>query len=224
MSRNSLQCRILHSNRFASLCRIAPWCRALAGGYDGLGKTREKEVLACCAGVMGVSPSLVRVLDDEALQDGPKAPWAAKDVGAAVGAWVAELEAGGKRRVEALLTFDLGGVSGHPNHIDTARGVRALAPAGRSVWELVSEPVPVKFSGAIGASLALLLDDGAGRTGSSSDACSRGATRLVGQLSTGMLLALHRGMQAHRSQYVWFRSLYVLFSRYAFVARVKRLA
>ncbi|KAA0168768.1 hypothetical protein FNF27_07118 [Cafeteria roenbergensis] len=194
------------------------------GGYDGLGKTREKEAVACCTEVMGLKRALVRVLDDEALQDGPASPWAAKDVGAAVQAWVAELEAGGKHRVEALVTFDDGGVSGHPNHIDTARGVRALPPRdGQTVWELLSAPVPVKFSGAIGAALALLLDS-ATTPAASAAPVKPGAVSLVGSVSPDMALALHRGMQAHRSQYVWFRSLYVAFSRYAFVAEMRRLA
>ena len=150
--------------------------------------------------------------------------WATKDVGTAVQAWISELEAGEGRRVEALVTFDQHGVSGHPNHIDAARGVRALPPAGRSLWELVSESVPVKFSGAIGAALALLLDSVAPTEAASGAPVTPGSTRLVGHMALGMVLSLHRGMQAHRSQYVWFRSLYVAFSRYAFVARIKRLA
>ena len=86
------------------------------GNGDGLGAVRAKEMVDS-AKVLGIPTNRVRVLDDPALQDGMDIKWAATAVAKRVQEAVEEWG------ISKILTFDDYGVSGHPNHIDTYRGV-----------------------------------------------------------------------------------------------------
>lgn len=97
----------------------------------------------------------VQIVDFE---DGFAAVW---DTHRAVGlakAWIAE------KRIDSLLTFDFGGVSGHPNHIAcfdvavqllsadlTARGSHGVSRVSRlrAVGFLETEPLYVKYAGCV---------------------------------------------------------------------------
>lgn len=106
-------------------------------------------------------------------------------------------------RTPQVVTFDAYGVSGHVNHASTSAGCRWLAARRRGIvfTELESVGLVRKYMGAIDA-----LASGA-------VGALRGPEyRLVW---TADLRATSRCMAAHESQYVWFRRLFVLFSRYA---------
>ena len=170
--------------------------------------------------VLRLDPRLVAVLDDGRLQDGPTSRWDPGVIRAAVHDWsrVACENFGGKLRV--VLSFDAHGVSGHVNHIDTGEGTIEFAShvEGVEAWQVVSESLATKFSGVAGAAAARLW--------AAALPIREGVTHqgLVGAVRPHAVWTLHRGLVAHKSQYVWFRALYVLFSRYAFVARVVRVA
>ncbi|TPX59080.1 hypothetical protein PhCBS80983_g02689 [Powellomyces hirtus] len=87
------------------------------GNADGLGSTRRKELVESCK-ALGVHASRVTCLDHPDLQDNPKLWWKAEVVAEAIRAHVAE------RKVDVIITFDLGGVSGHSNHKALYEGVR----------------------------------------------------------------------------------------------------
>jgi N-acetylglucosaminylphosphatidylinositol deacetylase len=176
------------------------------GNFDGLGAVRRKELLAAAA-VLGVAPERVAVLDDAALQDGMRSLWppatVARHVDAAVRRWGAD----------AVLTFDGRGVSGHPNHVATHAGVLAYLaaapppPAGGprpAVWTLTTTGLLRKYASLL--DLPLTLAGGA--------LSAPGARRLF--LSPNVLRGV-AAMAAHRSQWVWFRRLFVAFSRYTFI-------
>lgn len=104
-----------------------------------------------------------------------------------------------------VLTFDEGGVSGHPNHVACARGARrwlATAASGpdRSavpdLYELATHPPWLKFLGPWAAVLLLLLNP------SPAD-----GTRWL--LFPTSLRATWAAMAAHASQLVWFRYLFL---------------
>ncbi|KAG2429017.1 hypothetical protein HXX76_011259 [Chlamydomonas incerta] len=133
------------------------------GNADGLGKVREKELLRACD-LLQIARDRVTILDEPRLQDGFH-DWDAAAVAAAVTRAVQALQP------DELVTFDAGGVSGHPNHASIFRAVRGMLasgapPAGSDsdghavrpchVYTLVTHPLLVKFSGPLGAALLLM--------------------------------------------------------------------
>lgn len=116
-----------------------------------------------------------------------------------------------------MFTFDDYGVSGHPNHIAVHRGVKlaiqeqharcdaAAAVAGTAAtkvrgWGLESTSLARKYIGVADAAVS---------------------TWTLGD--SGAFVFLFRpwwnyaAMALHRSQFVWYRRLFVVFSRYTFV-------
>jgi N-acetylglucosaminylphosphatidylinositol deacetylase len=89
------------------------------GNYNGLGRIREKELDRACE-ILGVQR--VTCCSDALLEDNPRIPWEAKEIARVLRAAVQESKMEGGDII--VLTFDERGVSGHPNHIDTYRGVQ----------------------------------------------------------------------------------------------------
>ena len=225
------------------------------GNGDGLGAVRAVEMVTS-AQVLGVPADRVRVLDDPALPDGMSTKWAATAVAKRVREAVEEWG------VSKILTFDDFGVSGHPNHRDTSRGVlhflhnsewgrpgaqeededeedEEAAPAvrrkrmsdgklessrnkkkeqgkkmekkkkGGQVYMLESTVLLRKYLGFFDVLTSLLADHG------------EEAHQCMCSLSPW---ANYRAMQAHASQFVWYRRLFVVFSRYTFVNNLNRVS
>lgn len=176
-----------------------------SGNADGLGRVRAKE-LAASAKLLGVD-SITLIDDERQLADGLRTQWSAEVIQRHVAAFTQA------RRVDTLLTFDDGGISGHPNHIDTYRGVRAFLSAqhrdGVVGYSLLSTPIWRKYAG---------LADGALSFGEDALRAmfSRPADRIhfVSLLQPGLV---HRCMAAHASQLVWYRRLFIIFSRYTYL-------
>ena len=171
------------------------------GDADGLGAVREKE-LESARKFLGVDSS--EVVNDSKLKDGFKEAWPEETIAARVEASVRRLDA------NVVLTFDAKGVSGHPNHVAAYRGVRRWAAAAQKIsaspeaWALVTVNPLRKFLtfGDVFASFALE------------------SHVLVAATSA---MEVRRAMSLHRSQWVWYRKLFVLFSRYAYVNSLRRL-
>lgn len=173
------------------------------GDADGLGAVREKE-LESARKFLGVDSS--EVVNDSKLKDGFKEVWPEETVAAYVEASVRRLDA------NVVLTFDERGVSGHPNHVAAYRGVRRWAADVRKTsaspspeaWALVTVNPLRKFLtfGDVFASFALE------------------SHVLVAATSA---MEVRRAMSLHRSQWVWYRKLFVVFSRYAYVNSLRRL-
>ncbi|KAB1265056.1 N-acetylglucosaminyl-phosphatidylinositol de-N-acetylase [Camelus dromedarius] len=101
-----------------------------------------------------------------------------------------------------VVTFDAGGVSGHRNHAALYAAVRALhaegrLPKGCSVLTLQSVSLLRKYLSLLDLPCCLLR-----------------APHVLFVLSRGEVAQAQRAMSRHRSQLLWFRRLYVLFSRY----------
>lgn len=131
------------------------------------------------------------------------------------------------RPILQILTFDKTGVSGHPNHIALAHAsllLEAAAPPSKTspvaasslqIYHLVSHPLLTKY-----LSFAPLV---ASRYSSGASKVPEGIQGFVGanakelvDVSTdwrGYLEAV-RAMRRHDSQLVWFRWIYLAFSRY----------
>ncbi|GIL51012.1 hypothetical protein Vafri_6972 [Volvox africanus] len=132
---------------------------------------------------------------------------------------------------DELVTFDAGGVSGHPNHTSIYHAVRHFMTEMRSgqacgyndrsgsgsgggnrcrVYTLATHQLLLKFTGPLGV-LVLL-----------------GASRLVSGPGSVVLFARDpslsfRAMICHRSQLVWYRLLFVLFSTYTYANQLDHI-
>jgi len=162
------------------------------GNFDGWGQTRQKELREAAA-AMGIAAERTKVVDRPELEDG-LLRWEPSVVLEEILKYT-RIHPG----ITDVVTFDEHGVSGHNNHRDIYRAVRRLQDVRPSleVWCLRTVPIVQKY-------LSL--------TGASWSALNRRNDELL-------LLAANQDqaancMKLHRSQYVWFRRLYVFFSSY----------
>ncbi len=164
------------------------------GNYDGLGAHRAREV-AAAARVLGISSC--SVTDDAELQDGPLNAWPAQAIGRRIS------EALQRTPATHILTFDSGGVSAHPNHIDTHRGCLHFVQSHPSVQLLTlhTSHLLLKYLGA----LAVILPTATPSRALHVARVCNSAPQLVVQ-----------AMRAHGSQLTWFRWLFIVFSHYTY--------
>ncbi|KAH9836312.1 LmbE-like protein [Rhodofomes roseus] len=189
------------------------------GNADGLGNVRRDE-LGQSLDVLGVPPSRRWVEDRSDLQDNFTAQWDHDTIADVVRPYVLE------NRITTILTFDKYGISGHPNHVSLPHGAARMLStfplhsdigspessatastlARPRLFTLVSVPLAHKYTGPWAALLlkaSFTVSDV--RTGPAFVAG-------VNEYATAL-----RAMMQHRSQLVWFRWLYVAFSRYMWV-------
>jgi len=206
------------------------------GDFDGLGNVRRTELPAAAA-ALGASPANVTVLDLPAFRDGPDEAWRPDAVGAAVWDHVRTRARPGAGVV--LLTFDGAGVSGHPNHVSTYRGVvglvrrrrgsdrgegeeggpeiRAYALVTVSPWRKFVGPAEVavgSVAGVLSGGIGGLLQFLPGRSRQPAPKQPLPRRLYFFRLNP---LPVWRAMAAHASQFVWYRRLFILFSRYTYV-------
>ena len=177
------------------------------GDFDGHGSTRANELYHACE-VMQIPADHVTVVNHPALRDGPNVHWSPVLIADIIIAHVNTLQP------DTVITFDEYGVSGHTNHIhahqgcllavsqlqlerDTSTDRRGKQQHVRG-YVLQSPPWYRKFLGP--------FDIFASLWGSEQDVA----------VSIN-LVVLYRAMAAHRSQCVWYRVLFLLFSRMSFI-------
>ncbi|KAJ2470073.1 hypothetical protein GGI02_003174 [Coemansia sp. RSA 2322] len=174
------------------------------GDYDQQGEVRKKELVRA-ASAFGLTPDSVIIVNDQNLPDNPKKAWNV----ALVAKTVEAVAVAGD--VDTIFTFDQRGVSGHQNHIAAYMGVKHMALTAQrfkfhpiNVYALESVGMVRKFS----SILDTLFAFGMVITG--------GDNRMF----VADLPAYYMGIRAmlmHESQLVWFRKLYLAFSRYMFI-------
>ncbi|XP_067673836.1 N-acetylglucosaminyl-phosphatidylinositol de-N-acetylase-like isoform X2 [Haliotis asinina] len=167
------------------------------GNYDQKGDLRKKEILTSCS-VLGVSPAHVTVLDIRSLPDNPKVKWDRQTVCNEI------LRYCQKHRVTQIYTFDGYGVSGHSNHRELYNAVRHLKIDRKELndiecYSLQSVNLLRKYTSLIDLPYSLYTAD----------------TIFVS--SPYQVLTAQRAMHAHWSQFVWFRILFIFFSRYLII-------
>jgi hypothetical protein len=116
-----------------------------------------------------------------------------------------------------VVTFDERGISGHPNHIGVHHGVAKYArtPNSAPCYELKTVMALRKFTGVLDALASAVATAGVSRGNVASAAGKVVPQELL--FTSWKPWKSHAAMAAHWSQYVWFRRLFVLFSRYTFV-------
>ncbi|KAL1658543.1 putative deacetylase LmbE-like domain-containing protein [Schizophyllum commune] len=198
------------------------------GNADGLGDVRRRE-FGESLDALGVPEKRRWVLDDPALQDNFTAIWDADAIARTVLPYVAE------SAITTILTFDREGVSQHPNHRSIREGIRTLLSSAYSddldafpttlathprFFTLVTVPLASKYLGVI-ASLQASPTTGDDTTAKDVDSnpTRTPSAPVIPAFISGWAeyKTAVRAMRRHKSQMVWFRWLYVAFSRYMWV-------
>eukprot|EP01106_Pelomyxa_sp_JSP_P007228 TRINITY_DN2190_c1_g2_i1.p1 TRINITY_DN2190_c1_g2~~TRINITY_DN2190_c1_g2_i1.p1 ORF type:complete len:189 (-),score=40.34 TRINITY_DN2190_c1_g2_i1:43-609(-) len=187
--------------------------------------------------MLGIGSSHVVVVSDARLPDSQGVWWDTHVVAAHVKEHVERVGA------DCILTFDSGGVSGHPNHISVFRGVREYARehTGTPGYSLDTTSIIRKYSGPLDSLLVPLLYH------ASAWVWLRGGGALRVRASAGVRAGLQAPplpppylvhvaggpweagrrcwgcMRQHASQFVWYRKLFVVASRYTYVNVLHRI-
>ena len=174
-----------------------------SGDAQGLGLVRRKELVNALHNVFGLNAKHIRLIDDPRLADGMQEHWPEHRVAAHVKDFVREFS------LDLLVTFDERGVSGHPNHIACFQGVERVCEAlpGLHGWCLESPGLLRKYSGPLDILTTWILNR-----------CSWDKVFV-----TLDFLQSYRAMEAHASQFVWYRRLFVLFSRFSWVCSFRAI-
>ncbi|NXO36146.1 PIGL acetylase, partial [Locustella ochotensis] len=178
-----------------------------SGNYYNQGEIRKKELEQSCC-VLGIPASDVTVIDHRDLPDDPAVEWDTQLLATLV---LKHIEA---KNVDLVVTFDAGGVSGHANHISLYSAVRynvckllwVLPWTGCRVLVLESVNLFRKYISFLDVLISCLLP--------------RDALFILTEEETEQA---KRAMRCHRSQLLWFRQLYLLFSRYLVVNSLRLL-
>ncbi|KAK7925694.1 hypothetical protein WMY93_008004 [Mugilogobius chulae] len=168
------------------------------GNYYSQGSLRKEELLKSCA-VLGIPESKVSIIDHKSLPDDPNAQWSISLVSSVISRHIK------MNSINLVLTFDEGGVSGHANHTALYKAISHLACTGQlpidcCLLSLETVGLIRKYLSVLDLPLSWLLP--------SSLYCVTGAEGYK-QANAAML--------CHRTQLLWFRYLYLMFSRYMFV-------
>ncbi|XGW22939.1 hypothetical protein V3C99_005291 [Haemonchus contortus] len=172
------------------------------GNFEGLGKIRSRELQEAVK-FLGVTSSDVTVLDYDAFPDGGQ--WDRQALSNVLLRYIEVLS------VDCVLSFDGGGVSGHGNHSSCSEALqdaytRGVIPEDVQIFVLDSVALLRKYMGMFDAPLSVAR--------SPFQYFARGRD----------VAATWRAMRRHRSQFVWFRFLYMIFSRYVYINTFRRIA
>ncbi|NWQ92535.1 PIGL acetylase, partial [Burhinus bistriatus] len=180
-----------------------------SGNYYNQGEIRKKELEQSCF-LLGIPASDVTVIDHRDLPDNPAVEWDTRLLAAFV---LEHIEA---NNINLVVTFDAGGVSGHANHISLYTALRykyccfeifiLFLCLGCCVLVLESVNLFRKYISILDVPLSCLLP--------------RDALFILTEEETEQA---RRAMRCHRSQLLWFRHIYMLFSRYMMINSLRLL-
>jgi N-acetylglucosaminylphosphatidylinositol deacetylase len=175
---------------------------------QGQGNGREGELRGSCK-ILGVDDFIC--LNDERLLDGMENKWDLETVRECV------LELLKKRVFDLVVTFDNYGVSGHPNHIATCKGVElAISSLPKTIELLELESIRIfrKYSGMVNYIYDFIKV--------STGICGGNDIYAIPCPHEVFWIA-QEAMGKHSSQLVWYRKIYLLLSRFIFINSFKRI-
>ncbi|KFP93289.1 N-acetylglucosaminyl-phosphatidylinositol de-N-acetylase, partial [Haliaeetus albicilla] len=175
-----------------------------SGNYYNQGEIRKKELEQSCF-LLGIPASDVTVVDHRDLPDNPAVEWDTQLLAAFV---LKHIEA---NNINLVVTFDAGGVSGHANHISLYTALSfeifiLFLCLGCCVLVLESVNLFRKYISVLDVPVSCLLP--------------RDALFILTEEETEQA---RRAMRCHRSQLLWFRHIYMLFSRYMVINSLRIL-
>ncbi|SAM70583.1 related to N-acetylglucosaminyl-phosphatidylinositol de-N-acetylase [Ustilago bromivora] len=188
------------------------------GNAAGLGTERTRELFNSY-NVLGVPAGKVKYVDHPLLQDSMEAVWPNDHIASLVNKHINTLPS-----IEALITFDKRGVSGHTNHVATYNGTRNFALSRElPLYVLPSLEVWEKFNSVPFAVWETITYSGrppASKAAISEEKGYAPASEIHALASPAQYANVVKAMWKHQTQLVWFRYLYLLFSRYMFSNRL----
>lgn len=190
----------------------------------GLGKVRRKELLHAVS-VLGMPRQNVRIIDDLSLPDSSTIQWPLHIAEEIVRGVLLDL------LPNVVLTFDNNGITNHVNHVNTSQAVqRAVlsmeisSPRGTfvpPVWALETVWQPRHYLSffdlffTIPTLFVQILR---------SPISSTNTVQHIVFFELSALIYSMRAMMKHSSQFVWFRILWVIFSRYSIINTLKKVS
>lgn len=196
--------------------RIAEWRQCLM--HMGIiSQDRQLQVVTTvmAGGDVGNDARAILVDNEEEFADGMKEQWDVNRISQYVESFVRLY------RLRALFTFDAWGISRHPNHTAVHFGVKKFLKENRQGlngaenavigYELETVSMWRKYSAVIDAVLP------GSKTRHESD------QHLSFVVPSNKTFDAYSAMKCHGSQFVWFRRLFVFFSRYAYYNTWKRI-
>ncbi|KAH8913116.1 LmbE-like protein [Coniochaeta sp. PMI_546] len=192
------------------------------GNNYGIGELRTSELKGSCQ-ALGINAGRCIALDHPALQDNPKLWWDIDLIESIVHEYVKKWD------IDAIITFDEGGVSGHINHRAVSAAVSNYAstsPEAPVTFKLTTTSLLRKYTFLGDLPLTALPF-----TWRIIEALSFPATTADPKDGTRVLVAntWHRYLMArnafasHDSQYTWDRHLYMILSRYVWYNDLKMI-
>ncbi|KAK4167636.1 putative N-acetylglucosaminyl-phosphatidylinositol de-N-acetylase [Cladorrhinum sp. PSN259] len=204
-----------------------------SGDADGLGETRKKE-LAKSGLVLGLrNPNDVFVIEKPEFQDSMTTTWDNGKISALLSSAFAPNLAKSRgsnqpptTTIDVLITFDAGGVSGHPNHISLYHGAKEFVstlvvdkPGWKTpidLYTLTTVGMGRKYSGI----LDVLPTLGSWAVGADKkDKKHPGGLIFLNSFAghQSIITAWKAMITAHKSQMVWFRYGWITLSRYMYI-------
>lgn len=220
------------------------FCICLSNGnVHGLGQARAKELKKSTLEVFKLDGCVIA--DSEDLQDGMDNVWPLEEIANVVHECVQHYSP------DVILTFDERGVSKHPNHVQTHRGVMRFIVEAKlgaipnaeyteenvpEVWVLETTPFYRTFMGAMDYWASVVTTTrkkkGSKNTSNESSSSNSSSSLVVGASSTSSSSVMFcsrnpslvlEAMRTHATQWVWYRKLYVAFSRYSLLNTLRRM-
>lgn len=169
-------------------------------------QNRKKELPASCK-LLGIED--VMIVDDPRLPDGMNTKWDASVISNFISENVKnQLKQNENVNELVIYTFDEFGISNHANHISTHFGVKQFLSNPNlptdlkkiNAFKLETTNIVRKYLGLLDLPISNLF-----------------LSKNEKLYFTTTFIQSFKAMQQHHSQFVWFRYLFVLFSRYGFV-------
>lgn len=183
-------------------CRVYLACLSTGQNKD-MGPKRKKELYNSCK-VLGIDDSSIIVHNHTNLPDSMDVRWPIEIVSQLILKHVETYD------IDTLITFDRYGVSGHCNHYSIYYAVANLIlekklPKNCMVYVLESVNILRKYALFLDITLSLIL------------------SRIRYAVSCKERSKISKAMKQHKSQLVWFRYLYINFSRYLFINTLQQM-
>ena len=172
-------------------CQVYILCLS-TGNWYGIGEKRKHEFFKSCD-ALGLNRDHCEIVDDDKLPDSPTIKWDEDYIVTVIDRHLIN------KNITALLTFDSYGVSGHHNHISVYESVLKYHNPALTKYKLTSVSIVRKYLSIVDIIIANML----------------GEKIILTPIPD--FVRPYRAMFQHRSQLMWFRYLYLLFSRYMFM-------
>ncbi|CAH0549673.1 unnamed protein product [Brassicogethes aeneus] len=177
-------------------------CLSIGQNY-GKGAVRKKELYDSCK-VLGIKEANIMVVTHTSMPDKIDVNWPIDVIGKIILNIVEEYD------IDVLVTFDRHGVSNHPNHCSIYFSVANLIidkqlPKYCSVYVLETVDIIRKYWFILDLPLTFLM------------------SRVRYVVSCKDRSVIHKAMWQHKSQLVWFRFLYMYFSRYMLINSLQKM-